>query len=62
MEKINYWLSLIFAMAITIFLGIIFDWGTLAVALCLPFSWLVLYTMGQQNIAEMNARRELSND
>jgi cbb3-type cytochrome oxidase subunit 3 len=59
MEKINYWLSLIFSAGLTFFLGVIFDWGTLAVVLCLSFSWLVLYTMGQQNIAEMNAKELL---
>jgi hypothetical protein len=60
MEKINYWLSLIFAMATTFFLGILFDWGTLAVVLCLSFSWLVFYTMGQQNIAETKAKELLA--
>jgi hypothetical protein len=59
MEKINYWLSLICSAGLTLFLGIIFDWGTLAVVLCLSFSWLVLYIMGLQNIAEMNAKELL---
>ena len=43
MKTVNEWLSLIFAAGITFFLGIIFDWGMIAVGLCLSVSWFVCY-------------------
>jgi len=53
MEKFNYYFSLICASLLTFVLGAIFDWGMLLVGICLSFSWLFLYTAGQQSIEDM---------
>ena len=58
METINFWLSFIFATAISFFFGMIFDWGTLKFLLCAFISWIVLYVMGmvQELVIEQEAQ------
>ena len=58
MQTINFWLSLIFASVITIFLGVLFDWGTLQIGLCLFISWTILNVMGSVQILEIEQEEE----
>ena len=58
MQTINFWVSLIFASVTTIFLGVLFDWGTLQIVLCFFISWTILNVMGSAQILEIEQEEE----
>ena len=60
METINFWLSLIFATAVSFFLGMIFDWGTFKFVLCAFISWIVFYVMGMAQNLEIEQERQIA--
>ena len=60
METINFWLSFIVATAVSFFLGMIFDWGTLKFLLCAFISWIVLYVMGMSEVLETEQKMQIA--
>ena len=61
---VNFWLSLIFSSLLTLFFGLIFDWGTTQVYFCGLICYIIFYVMGMsiQEEIKMDAEKAVIED